>query len=248
MPPPQPPASDYPGYQAYSSAPSAAPYAQSTVGTPPPRPPSASQGRPIRAGPPAHPPPVPGQAPVAPPRPTQTPPPPRPASAASNAYASYGLPAAQASPQRMASYSPAQPTTSLPHPPQPSASFAYGSQPQPSGHGSVGYDSSRAGPYGSGAMPASVSSTSLAGASVYTPDVVLSLAEDPLGRASEKFKKVPVMSFGFGGKVVVCYPSLGGGGGYGFAAAGELEAGDGRTVRLNELEDVVPETGEQSSY
>ena len=96
-------------------------------------------------------------------------------------------------------------------------------------------------------MPASVSSTSLAAASQYTPEVVLSQAEDPLGRASEKFKKVPVMSFGFGGKVVVCYPALGGGGSYGFAAAGELDQGDGRTVRLNELEDIVPETGERPS-
>jgi len=82
--------------------------------------------------------------------------------------------------------------------------------------------------------------------SAYAPDVIHSLADDPLGRASEKFKKVPVMSFGFGGKVAVCYPSLGGGGyGGGFIGGGEdSDSRDGRSVRIKALEEIVPETGE----
>jgi hypothetical protein len=55
---------------------------------------------------------------------------------------------------------------------------------------------------------------------------------------------VPVMSFGFDGKVAVCYPSLGMGGGYGAGAVGEgAEEGDGRTVRVRSLTEIIPESG-----
>ncbi|KAL7409191.1 hypothetical protein BDY24DRAFT_225698 [Mrakia frigida] len=244
LPPVQPPPALDQGYQPYASN-GSAPYARSMVGSPPPRPPSASQGRAVRP----HPPPlVSNNSTFAPPPPSHTPPPPRPAST-SNAYASYGMTSTQSSPQRIPGYSPVQPTTSLPpHAP------SHGNYSHPR-NTSAPYDASQTStraPYAAVMVAASVSSTSLASQaggvappSAYAPDVVHSLADDPLGRASEKFKKVPVMSFGFGGKVAVCYPSLGGGGyGGGFVGGGEdSDSRDGRSVRIKALEEIVPETG-----
>lgn len=74
--------------------------------------------------------------------------------------------------------------------------------------------------------------------------MVLAVADDPLGRGGEKFKQVPVISFGFDGRVAVCYPSLGVGGGYGAGALGDgMEEGDGRTVKVKSLMEVVSESG-----
>lgn len=83
--------------------------------------------------------------------------------------------------------------------------------------------------------------------SAYTPQVLQDVADDPLGRGAESFKKVPVFRFGFGGKFALCYPSLGMGGAYGQFGLGnggvDAEEGDGRTVRIKNLKDVDPQMG-----
>ncbi|CDZ96496.1 Regucalcin gene promoter region-related protein (RGPR) [Phaffia rhodozyma] len=81
--------------------------------------------------------------------------------------------------------------------------------------------------------------------SAYAPQVLHDATEDHLGRGRETFKKVPVFSFGFGGRFVVCYPSLGVGGGYGAFGTGlhgEGDQGDGRTIQIKTMADVSPES------
>lgn len=76
----------------------------------------------------------------------------------------------------------------------------------------------------------------------YVPAIVQAVSEDPLGRGGEKFKKVPVINFGFGGRLLVCYPELGTANQYGGFGAGESEVeGDGRTVRLLKLSEILTE-------
>lgn len=182
------------------------PYARSTGPSPPPRPPSASAGRPVRA-------PAPGFSTSLSPLVANRPLPlQRTLSSTSTAYGPpAGLPPASngyapyESTDGQASYPPSS-YSGLP----PSAPFSHPVQAPPLGS--------------------------------YVPAIVQAVSEDPLGRGGEKFKKVPVISFGFGGRLLVCYPELGTANQYGGFGAGESEVeGDGRTVRLMRLSEILTE-------
>lgn len=170
---------------------------------------------------------------------SKTPPPPRPSSAA-NSYSPYAMTAAVgaagagvaaaassfSSPQSV--YSPGRQTTGLPSQQQPYAHARTASHPSPqAAHIPIRPQQPTA----------------------YAPQDSFTLADDPLGRASEKFKRVPIFSFGFGGKICVAYPILGTGrGAYGGGVLNEAAVeGDGRTVWVKPLNEIVPESALKAS-